>query len=139
MKVGLLADGQLEGRHAGAELLAQIVERALEGRSLAVELVEVDHPRGADLGGQAPRRLGLHFDAFDGAHDEDGQVGYPQRGVQVADEVGVPGDVEDVDLVAVVLEGRQRHRQRDAALDLLGVEVGGGRAVLDAAVAVDGA
>ena len=63
----------------------------------------------------------------------------PQGGEKVAHEVGVPRDVEDVDLVAFVLEGGQRQRERDPPLDLLGVEVGGGRAVLDAAVAVDGA
>ena len=40
--------------------------------------------------------------------------------------------------MALVLERGQGQRQRDAPLDLLGVEVGGGRAVLDPALAVDG-
>ena len=139
MEGRLLADGQLERRHADAEFLAQLVERALERRPLAVELVEVDHAGHAELGRYPPRRLGLHLDALHGADDEHRQVGDAQGGVEVADEVGVAGNVEHVDLVTLVLEGRQSERQRDPPLDLLGIEVSGGRAVLDAAMPVDGA
>ena len=111
VELGLLADGQLERCDADAELVAQLVERALERRSLAVELVQVDHAGHTDFGGQAPGGLGLHLDALHSADDEHGQVGDTQRGVQVADEVGIAGDVEHVDLVALVLEGSQRQRE----------------------------
>ena len=57
----------------------------------------------------------------------------------VGDEVGVAGRVEEVDLVAVELEGGEGQGQRDAPLHLLGVEVGGGVAVLHPSLAVDGA
>ena len=58
--------------------------------------------------------------------------------MHVAHKVRVAGCVEDVDLVALVLERGEGQRQRQPALDLLGVEIGGRRAVLDAALAGDG-
>ena len=76
-------------------------------------------------------RLGLHLDAVDRADHEHGEVGHPQRGLHVADEVGVAGGVDQVDLVALPLERGERERQREAPLLLLGVEVGDGGAVLD--------
>ena len=110
-EVALLADRQLEWRDAGAEVVAQLVERALERSPLAVELVDEDHARHAEVARDAPRRLGLHLDPLDGAHHEDREVGHPQGGVHVAHEVGVAGRVEDVDLVALVLEGGDRQRE----------------------------
>ena len=113
-EVGLGADRQLERRDAGAEPVAELVERALEAGALAVELVDEDHPRHAEPGGLAPDRLGLHLDAVDRAHHEHGQVDDPQRGPHVAEEVGVAGRVDQVDLVALPLERRHRERERDA-------------------------
>ena len=63
----------------------------------------------------------------------------PQRGLDVADEVGVAGRVDQVDLVAGPLERRDGEGDRDAALLLLGLGVGRGGAVLDPADPVDGA
>ena len=131
--------GSSSGATAGAEPLAQLVERALEAGPLAVELVDEDHAGHVELGRDPPCRLGLDLDALDRADHEDGEVGDPQGGVDVADEVGVAGAVEQVDLVAVVLERREGQRQRDAALDLLGIEVGRRGAVLHPALTVDGA
>ena len=134
---GFLADRELERRDAGAELVLQLIERALERRALAVELVHEDRARHAARLGEPPRGLGLHLDAFDGRHDEDRQVGGPQRRRDVADEVGVPRRVEHVDLVALELEGCEGERHRDVALLLLGIEVAHRRAVLDATHAGD--
>ena len=87
--------------------VAELVERALEVGPLTVELVDEHHARDAERGAPAPHDLGLHLDALDGAHDEDGQVGDAQRRLDVADEVGVAGRVDEVDLVAGPLD-RQR-------------------------------
>ena len=46
---GLLADRQLERRDAGAEPVADLVERALEVGALTVELVDEHHARDAEL------------------------------------------------------------------------------------------
>ena len=53
--------------------------------------------------------------------------------LHVADEVRVPGRVEDVDLDAVPLDRRHGQRDADAAVDLLGIVVRHGVAVLDLA------
>ena len=128
-----LADRQLERRDAGTELRLQVVERPFERRPFPVELV---HEHGAgELGllGHSPRHLGLHLDAFDGRHDEHGEVGGAQGSGNVAHEVGVPGGVEDVHLVVFVLERGDGHRHRDPAPGFLGIEVRDGVAVLDTA------
>ena len=104
----LFADRELQRRDARAEPLLQLVERARERRALAVELVDEDRARDAALLGELPRDLGLHLDAFDRGDDEQREVGGVQRGRDVADEVGVAGRVEEVDLVAVELERRER-------------------------------
>ena len=93
----------------------------------------------SERGAAAPHDLGLHLDALDRAHHEHGQVGDPQGGLDVADEVGVAGRVDQVDLVARPLERGHGQRDRDAALLLLGLGVGGRRAVLDPPDPVDGA
>ena len=93
--------------------------------------------REAALLGELPRDLGLHLDAFDRGHDEQREVGRLDRGGDVADEVGVAGRVEHVDLVVFELERCERERHRDVAALLLGVEVAHGRAVLDPAQADD--
>ena len=79
-------------------------ERPVERGALLVELVDEDHPGDAQLLGEPPDVLGLDLDALDGADDEHGEVGDPQGGVHVADEVGVAGSVDEVDLVALPLE-----------------------------------
>ena len=103
-EVRLLADRELERGDAGPEAVAQLVEGPLEVGPLPVELVDEHHAGDAELGRQPPDRLGLHLDALDRADHEHGEVGDPQRGVDVADEVGVAGRVDQVDLVALPLE-----------------------------------
>ncbi len=139
VEVGLLADGELQRRDAGAELVLELVEGARERRPLAVELVHEHGAGETELLGHAPHQLGLHLDAFDRRHHEHREVGGAQRGSDVAHEVGVAGRVDHVDLVTVVLERRHRQRHRDAPPRFLGVEVGDGGAVLDPAQAADGA
>ena len=46
-EVGFVADGELQRRDAGAELVLELVERARERRPLAVELVDEDRARAA--------------------------------------------------------------------------------------------
>jgi hypothetical protein len=70
---------------------------------------------------------------------EHGQVDDPKRREHVADEVGVARRVDQVDLVALPLERRDRQRQRQAALLLLGLVVADSGPVLDATEPVDGA
>ena len=136
---GLLADRQLERCDARAEPLAQLGQRGVEAGALAVELVDEHHARDVEAPGEVPRLLGLHLDPVDGADDEHGEVGDPQRHRHLAEEVRVARGVDQVDLVVAPLERCDGQRQGDAPPLLLGVEVACGRAVLDAAHAPDGA
>ena len=106
--------------------------RANDARSRSSLLTKIA-AREPELVGHAPHDLGLHLDALDRGHHEHREVGGTQRGGDVADEVGVPGGVDHVDLVAVVLERGDGQRHRDPPPRLLGVEVGDGVAVLDLA------
>src|SRR5205085_2557893 len=114
-----------------------VVERALERRAFPVELVDEDRTGQATLLREPPCNLRLHLDALDGRDNEQREVGGLQRGDDVSDEIRVSGRVEQVDLVAVELEGRERERHRDGPPLLLRVEIRNGRAVFDAPDARD--
>ena len=131
--------GQLQRRDSCAEEVLELVERPLERRAFAVELVDEERARDAALLGELPRDFGLHFDAFDRRHDEEREIGRVERRGHVADEVRVARRVEQVDLVAVGGERGERERHRDAPALLLGIEVADRGAVLDLAEPVDGA
>ncbi len=112
------ADRQLERRDLVAERRDELIERALEVGALAVELVHEDRARQPRLDRELPGDLGLDLDAVDRRHDDDHGVDGPDRRAHVADEVGVAGGVEHVDLHAVPLD--RGHRERDGdALPLL--------------------
>ena len=83
----------------------------------------------ADLGALAPQAAGRRVDALVGGDHEHRAVGGPQPGAQLADEVGVAGGVEQVDLDVAVHQRRQGEPDR-ALLPVLGlVEVGDRRAL----------
>ena len=131
VEVGLMPDGQLHRRHAGAEGGPDVGQRAVEVGPLAVELVDDDHPRDAEAGGGAPGVLGLGLHAVGGTDDDDGQVDIGQGGDHLAGEVGVAGRVEQVHLDAVDREGGQARRDGELARHLFGLEVHDGAALLD--------
>ena len=102
-----------------------------------VLLGDEDHPRDPGSGALGPHLLGADLDAVDRAHDQHREVRDRQRGIHPAREIGVPGGVDEIDLVRLAVgrgprERRHGERERDAVLDLLRLEVAHGRAVLDA-------
>ena len=105
---------------------------------LAVHLVDEDHARDTALLGQPPGLLGADLDAGRGVDDDDGRVGHAQGGLHVADEVGVAGRVDDVDLGVPPLDGGHAGADGDAPLDLVRVEIGDGVAFVDPAQAGGG-
>jgi hypothetical protein len=129
-EVVLLADRQVQRRAALAEGALDAVQGAGERRPVAVELVDEERPRQAELLGHGPHDLGLGLHPLHGADHEQHRVGGRQGGPHVADEVGVAGRVQQVDLEAVVLHRRHRQRHRDLLAGLLRLEVGHGGAVL---------
>ena len=105
----------------------------MEVGPLLVLLVDEHHAGQAERGAAAPDHLGLHLDAVHRADDEDREVSHAQGCFHLAHEVCVARGVDEVDLVALPLDGRHSQRERDLALDLLGLGVRHGRTVVHTA------
>ena len=128
----LLTYGKVDGSEAASQLLGELGEGSGERCPLPVELVDEDQPGKAELPRHLPEDLVLHLDAFHRREDEHCEVDDPQGGLRLADEVGVPGNVDEVDLVIRPLDGGQGERDRDGFLHLFRLEVADGVAVFDA-------
>ncbi len=102
------ADRQLDRRHARPELRPEFVESSFKGGIVPIELVDEHHARQLQLLGGQPIMLGAGFDAIGSTHDEHGQVDRRHGRQHVAFEVGHPGRVDQVDLVALPLDGGNR-------------------------------
>ena len=89
----------------------------------------------AVLVGELPDLLRLHLHARHRVDHHDGGARHAEPGAGVGDEVAVPGRVDQVEAMALVVAEGHRGVQRDLALDLVGIEVGGGGAVVDLAEA----
>jgi hypothetical protein len=114
-------------------------ERAVEIRPLAVEPVDDDGAGQAVLVGVLPDLLRLHLHARHRIDHDDGRGDHAEARAGVGHEVAVAGGVDQVEVMSLPVAEGDRGAERDFALDLVGVEVGGGGAVLDLAEAVDGA
>ena len=88
---------------------------------------------------QPDGRLGAGRHRIGGVHHHEGRIGGQEALHDLAHEVGVARRVEEGDPMAVVLQHAHRERERQLALLLLGLEVQGGRGVLDPAQPVEGA
>jgi hypothetical protein len=138
----LLADRQLEGHHARAELGLQLGEHGVEVGARPVLLGDKDQPRDPRGFALRPHLLGADLDAVDGAHHHDGEVRDGEGGIDRTGKVREAGGVDEVDLVrrparARPLEGSDVRGQGDAVRDRLGLVVRDRGAVLDPARARD--
>jgi hypothetical protein len=70
-----------------------------------------------------------------GVHDKEDRVGGPEAADHLGDEDAVARGVDQVELSLLPLERGDREADGDLPLDLLGVEIRQGAAVLDAAEA----
>ena len=113
----------------------QRLERAVEVGALAVEAVDDDDARQPVLVGELPDLLRLHLHARHRVDHHDGGARHAEPGAGVGDEIAVPGRVDQVEAMALVVAEGHRGVQRDLALDLVGIEIGGGGAVVDLAEA----
>ncbi len=114
-------------------------DRLVEVGAVLVQLGDDHRARHPDRGALLPQHLGRSVDAVDGRDHEECGVGGAQTGAQVADEVGVAGGVQQVDLDPRVHERGDGEADR-ALLAVLGlVEVGDRGAVLDPSGPRDGA
>ncbi len=103
---------------------------------LLVHAVDEDGARDAHVAGYLPQSLGLHLGPANRVDDEERHLGGFHARDGVADEVGETGRVDDVDLDALVRDGCEREVDRELPLDLFGVVVEVGMAVVDGAEAL---
>ena len=127
-----------DGGHDGGDGLAELAFQGVQaGGIVGVGLlgaVDEDH---AGLAAQhLPAALDTHGQAVLGGAHQYGALGGADGGQGLTGEVKVAGGVHDVDLHALVVHGGKGQRDRDLALDLLGVVVAGGVAVHGLAQAV---
>ncbi len=136
----LLAHRQLHRDEAYVRReLAHRGQRALEGGVVAVHLADDDEARQFERLTVVPGELGADLHPGDRIDQHHRPVGHAQGRDHLADEVGVAGRVEQIDLVVFVLERKQGSGQRQLAADLLVLEVGDRVAFFDLTHPVDGA
>ena len=121
------AGGRPIGRYSGKTLSPNAFCAAASAscvvRPGVVELGDHHGAGHADLAAFLPQRLGRLVDALVGGDHEQRAVRGPQPGPQLADEVGVSGGVDQVDLDAVVRQRRHGDADRSLLADLGVVEV----------------
>jgi hypothetical protein len=130
------ADRQVHRDAALRQLLLARAQRPEEVGALAVEHVDEDEPREAELLRPLPDARRPHLDAHDAAEDDERTLDYPQRAPRLALEARVAGHVDQVQLPVLPLRMRERERDRERALLLVVVPVRDGRARVDRAEAV---
>ena len=126
-----LTDRELDRHGVESETVVEGLDRPGEVRVLLVHHVD-DHEGRLPLVAQdVPRDLGADLDPGVRPQDQEGGVGAPERAVDVADEIGVTGAVDQVDFVAGPLELGEAEADRDLPLDLVGGVIEHGRALRD--------
>ena len=134
----LLAQGDGHRHHPPAEGPLERLEGAGEARPVAIDPVDHDDAREVVLLRVGPDLLGLHLDSGHRVDHHQGRVGHAQGRARLGQEVGVAGGVEEIDLGLSPLPVGEAGLQADLPLDLVGVEIGGGGAVVHPAEAVQG-
>ena len=134
-----LVDRQEDREHLVSERGLGLRENARVVGPGVVELGHHHRARHRHLGALLPQPGGRVVDALVGGDHEERAVGGAEPGAELADEVGVPGGVDEVDLGAVVAHRRdgQAHGSAVCALGVLEVRHRG--AVDDRARPGDGA
>ena len=129
-------DRILNRHRAGAENLLELVDRHLEVGALAIHAADEGDHRQRQLGGAGPQLFGFDAQFVRRRRQHEDHAGAGAHAVErVGQEVGVPGRVDQRDLVLLPRQAVQRRGQRGLAADLLGLEVEHRRAVVDASQA----
>ena len=125
------------GTTARGQPPAYLLDDPLDVRAGPVDLVDEEDGRDADALQRPPDDDALGLDALDGGEHEHGRVEHAERALDLGDEVGVAGGVDEVDgEVASAAAQRERGDRRadgDAAASLEVERVGAGRPRVDAA------
>ena len=115
------------GNHGLAELALQSIQAGLIVAVVLVGAVDEDHA--GLLAQQLPAALHTHGQAVLGGTHQHGALGGTNGGNSLTGEIKVAGSVHDVDTDVLIFDRGKGQRNRDLALDLLGIVVADGVAV----------
>ncbi len=107
LEAGMGADSQLQRQAFLAQLGLDFPDDLDIIGVLAVHLVDEDEPWQTGLLAVAPDLLRADLHAGGGADDDDGPFADAQGGPGLADEIGIAGGVEDIELMIPPLAGQQ--------------------------------
>src|SRR5690606_8743002 len=128
-----LADGYLYGGDVPRQRRFDLGHGAEEIGVLTVHLVDDDESGELTLQAVGPDPFGSYCHTRDGRYDDHRRIGGRQAAADLADEVGVAGGVDDVELVATPLKGVNSGVDRDLPALLLRRRVRRRGAVFDGA------
>ena len=133
------AIGIVIGTTRRPSLRAEIVQQRLAARADPVDLVDEHEQRQTGRAHRLHEATRLRLHAFHRRNDQHDAVEHPQRALDLGDEIGVAGGIDQVDLAVAELEGDDRGLDRDPAGALQLQRVGLRRAFVDAADRADDA
>ncbi|CDN41630.1 hypothetical protein BN871_AI_01410 [Paenibacillus sp. P22] len=100
------------------EEVENLVHDSLGSRVRTVDLVQDDDRGQVVLESFAQNELRLRHAAFESVHDEQNAVDHLHDALHFAAEVGVPGSIDDVDEVVLIVDRGVFRQNRNAALPL---------------------
>ena len=129
---------QAEGKALRAEDLLKVPEERREVQVRRIDLVHDDEAREAARGRRLHHPAGGGLDAGPRVHDHRGGLHRGEGGQRPAEEVRIPGRVDEADVGRIVGETRDRVPQRLLVRPFLGLVVAGRGALLHRAGGGDG-
>ena len=137
LKLDSLSLSYGEGIGMSMHVSAKNAGKPVQVRAFAVQAVEGDDARDAELVGRLPHLFGRDLRAVDAVHDDQRGVGHPQRRPRVTQEVGHSGRVDEVDLGLIPLNVGHAGGESVLARDFFFVVIGDGRPVVHLPETID--
>ena len=134
---GPTASGTLNSTQFLPKRRLDVLNERREIDFLGVELVDDDRAGQTLVRGLGEHLAGVHLDAVDGGDDDDGRLDGGERFEGRADEVRIAGGVEDVEVLAVVIDVEDVGVDGEVVFMFLVVGVGDGGPVVHAAHPID--
>ena len=130
-------DREMDGDTPRRELLLDLRERPVEVGALAVEHVDEEDARQAEVVGEMLHAGRADLETHHGVDDDERPFDHAQRTPRLALEARVAGNVDEVDLPVLPARVSERERDRHLPLLLVLVPITDGRAGVDRSEPVD--
>jgi len=100
--------GEIDGEAFGAKRLADLLDEGFEVHVGQIDLVDDNGAGEISLLGRLHHSARHHFDAADGVDNDDDSLDGRQASDGLADQIGRPGGVENVDAFALIIQMKDR-------------------------------